>query len=456
MNADTEDKMKFTQLNLLNAIYVRKPGDHAPPDVCERDEIAHPSKLLAVMNDASPWCEDVHGWTKCVKWDHQYDCGVTCHGFHVFCENPDMFQCATTMKFHDWLNKYGHLHFIISSPILSASGGLQYTHSNNPFQPRILPLSLKAHMFLPHGAYTIGCGVTIAIALHRLGMLHAHTITNALKEYDNCVQLSPIITEYYIQSSMPQVSDYPYLYASIGNSDPELLQFLWDRHHADDDPMFCTVQRGNRVIFSDKFTLSHSPNDILLAWQQHEGVGDTVTFDVGGLLRTIMTNKVHYSWWRDNHHDMLQQLCSTYSTKLAAIHHILRRAMYLYGALNSQHKSRALHVWNDLVTYFSLNDVAGWMHKYIKKLRDPSPTTWMPLPPYELIEWLLAKDLRDVVYKALQLPTACDHIITFKDGLDKKITQRLLLMKSMFIGDTSPCWHPMEAFLMSNMHYLYV
>lgn len=425
------------ELPCINHVMVTHPYKKIPHDICPREEIASPSKLLALCQVSPDGWDPVHlhgteyqrAWVQMRVRYPSLSHKVSSLGFYGLTVNPQLF--SSVLDVHDdaraifnWLRNYGLTAVIITSPLFSYRTKYQevlYTLTNT-FPQRVAhvaPMTDLTEQMIAQNAYTIGNGLIIALAMHRIGFWSDPTFHAALSQWlhevdvpyiDITSELQPLV----VQHTIPHVCDHPYFYACMGAQKATLavIESLREKF-ALTEPFIQQHSQEYRVITSAALqALPYAPLNLLdhvtqYAIRDDDEEDATQYFvsshtDIGGLLHALFTQKGIWKRWLLTYKESL----SRYSEVAASVEEFIDRCMkrtFMLHKKGSHHgkvyTSRIRTFWRQVMEVLDPNQVRmqKWIHKYVVmeyinhalKKQNVYGAFWLPkIPVAFLIEML--------------------------------------------------------------------
>lgn len=397
------------ELPCINHVMVTHPFKRIPHDICPREEIASPSKLLALCQVRQNGWDPVtiHGeeyhraWIQMRIRYPSLSTKVSSMGFYGLASDQQMF--TSVLEVEDdkneiitWLRNYGLSPFIITCPLFSYRTKYQevlYTLTNT-FPQRVLhiaPMTDLTTQMINSNAYTIGNGLTLAIAMHRLGFWADPTFSEALAQwleeeelaYTNITpELQPLIVQHLI----PQVCDHPYFYACMGSQKASIsvIETLRSKY-ALSEPFIQQQSEEYRVLTSAALqALPYTPLHILdhvtkyaipSGDDEEDESDDLMTFtstrtDIGGLLHALFTKKGLWKRWLNTYHESLVRYSDVADSTEDFIDRTLKRTFMLYKKGSHHGKvytSRIRTFWKQVMEVLDPKQtrMQKWIHKYV-------------------------------------------------------------------------------------------
>lgn len=461
--------MVYKQLHTLNTIYVQTPldGCQPPHDVCERHEIAAPAKIRKIIETSreDDWTTNAAGTsTKYVEWEEEFANGARTIGFYVVTKHPDMFKCGFDLG-KEWLQKYGDKHFLVSCPIMEFEGATYFQRMN--------PMHVSLHidninlnkLMMSRSAFTICTGVTMVIAMCRLGFIDVDSTISLLVEYYRTHTLFASLEGYFLRqytsNTSLQIADYPYLYAAMKGGDIRLLDVLlnifkikWNEHIPEhiitSSSMIYTNVITARAPYMEACELNFL--DIRSFWNI-----DDATHDLGGFLASILTQDSMFKWWVRVGKKNIVAMVDAFQGEYDCLNQVMKR-LFFYHSTGRFCKQRIQTVWKHFAEKLGHSIVIDWFKKYLKRLRTASPWEWMPNPPHEFI-----RDMYHIctqgtcirkIHRLLAQFDHNSHLGVFKEQQDQKMTHRLCVLQQMCTNIDA--WDPIRQFLERHQEYLFL
>lgn len=430
--------MRFVQLHAINTLYVRRSdSDDIPHDVRERYEVISPKTIEALIKENKDgWSFSFCGFSKFVRNEVATDGKL---GFYVITEDTGMFDSFDIDS--EWLNNYGDKHFLITCPI-TEQNGVRYCQSIMPMCDFLVPLA-KLNTCITHGAFCIGTGITIAIALFRLGAIAEHDIVSMIEKYyashPKFAPVNGMFNKFYMAYGIPHIADYPYLYAPVGELQTTLMRIFNQKWNS----MIPQYTYSSYRIYTNVIT-AHAPHikredlrhlDMRCFWNVPD-----CEHDIGGFLSLVLTQ------------DYMMQKKWKY---VATFEDVIKR-LFFFHSTNRFCKQNIRRLWRQYIS-FQKDEVIEWFIRYLKdKHNNTYDDEWLPEPPAEFIDDLLNacvtnERMREITcVMALFKPDT--RVGMYKRDMDRKISERLCILRNAL--PTPDCWDALQAFLRNHQEFL--
>lgn len=488
--------MELKQLHCINQIYVQIPDHNVPHDVCPRVEIADPYKLMHVATDTfAEWSsvtlydsDFVYRYVHFPETHHCYDKVVNIDGFYILTTEPDIFYSIPGAAddediVYTWLLKWAHKYFMVTCPIIDGHYSVSNMNTNKIIP--IIPTEDAIHQLIVENCYTLCNGLTLLLALLRLHMLDDLLVINVLSRFfggSDDDWYAPIPQEYfniYVSNPMPQISEFPFLYACMGKqkASRQVMEYLNTQY----DFLDRTIITGNVPrwrIYYTSFTSAAFPYvdskdaDFYRMQDVIPNIDSIIplvddnyyhTIDLGGFLRNIVATKGMWKWWNRNqrHRTILTNLINAFETPLLGATFILKRLFQLYNE-SVYPPSRLRKIWKEVCfDFLDKDDMLRFMHKYMSALLmkvSNGTTVWLPQPP---VSFLLDVATRfDIFYenngvlnRILCKFNTGSHASIFKNIMRNRATSRLLLLKEV-CKNKWDAWDALKSYIKHSDHFL--
>lgn len=459
--------MRFFEGHFINRVYVSSPFDvnsagiRATSGVAwlnhgksrtlgawPRREIADPMKLLEVVNDQSPWSVFIHAsqddtsptpfFTKKQAWYQQLQTlwPKTTEGeFYILCERPELFNSMKDLlndpnaNLEDWLELWWQTPFLITTSVYTCEDlpNCLYGIVNGAHPPLRCELEIGNCLdgLLQGRCYTIGNGLTLALAMHRAkamklrSKLFAHNLFKFMERHDFRHLYQDVTSSWmglYYGHLSQQIADFPYYYVCMGPkfADQKVIFMLLPG----ESESFPHVLKGNNVALTS-YKTSMLPYIHTSVWHS---LGDTYVGipDIRGMLTAIICNRNTWRWWTNEE----WKRCLSKWISYGYLRETLQYSFDLYknGSDNGHVcHNRCVQLWYQA----SILDSA-----HFKKL----VPLLLPNSPFQF-----GKLCSEVCDKGIitQL-RSCNHIYYCK-GLNNRITIKLLALYKCFGLGTHAC-----------------
>lgn len=330
--------MRIIEANFINTIYVSCCGSHTKnnahlPPPMPRREIADPRKLLLCANN----CGSANTWGiyqnelyyKRQHWNKSLQKNNVTEGdFYVLCDSPSMFASVlSTDNVYTWLITYWQTPFLITTSIYhnditETSWGI--VNGKYPsMQCNISDATKSSLQVLIDGrCYTIGNGVTLALAMHRLcraGIIKGHQFGRDFSGQFNqfvtqadpwklfqSVGVGSVWETLHYGHPTPHISDFPLFYAYMGPMfvDPKVVDCLLE--HGQELELYSMQNGGNNTVTVTSPRSAMLPYHNTSIWNMVSSnyIGSP---DIIGVLTAICCNRRSWQWWLVDNRNMLRQ-----------------------------------------------------------------------------------------------------------------------------------------------------
>ncbi len=327
----------------INTCFIQPPsGVWTPIDVLAyREEIADPKKLLAVCQQR-PYSWDAysvenqnyHSQRTWITWRREYSMEnkkLYSNGFYVLCEYPEMFSSIfdvdpeSSEEIINWIHTWCQQTAVITSPVMmmrTPTDSIMYGIPNDvnitPFA--LIPIFDLTQQLIDQNAYTVINGLTLALAMHRLGIWHEFVFNDVMRKWLSTLDMEQPWTEVttdnsflFLQHPIPHVSEHPLHYAVTGIDKAshgvvrKLRKYIYN--HMDDPHVqfhtgtfgyFTTVAASMFPYMNQKYWKMFAK-----AWRTASDSfdeADTVTHDIGGFLMSLVRSRSQWKWFQKHHH----------------------------------------------------------------------------------------------------------------------------------------------------------
>ena len=238
--------MIFQELNRIGQTFIVDPFNYLPADLHPREEIIAPEKVTRlVATSASDW-EEHHtvGWggaeytmQRCwVSWNPEFAERISGVCYYALAESPELFWSLadvypdSAQSVYEWLTTYMRHYFVMTTPLLMYHGDtsdiIYSVNCGVATVARPVHYGGTLEQMLAANAFAIGNGLTLALAMERAGRWKSSAVYQALLR---CwedggghglgaapTHVPPAFINFYVQSALPHITNYPALYASCG------------------------------------------------------------------------------------------------------------------------------------------------------------------------------------------------------------------------------------------------
>lgn len=408
------------ELPCINNVMVSHPFKKVPVDICPREEIASPSKLLALCQlTANDWDEyDMNGTIYQRAWIQMrirypsLSKKVSSLGFYGLVQDPDMLASILSVSNDvssqlQWLREFALKPIIVTIPLISYRTKYQevlYTISNT-FPQRTIqvsPITDLTDQMLANNAYTICNGLTLALALHRLGfwadpIFHV-ALTSWFEENENIyTDITPEIQPLFVQHLIPQVCDHPFFYACMGRQKAtipviealrvklNIMEPFIQQHNATysiaTNASLQMLPYTPMNVFDHLLGVSlvsqfHNEEDQEENQQdedqedQHDESTTDTRIDLGGLMQAIVTQKGVWKRWKSTYRDTLLRFQGSAEHNDEFLDRFMKRSFMLYTKgchVGRVYTSRIRTMWRQVMDVLDPEKtrMQKWIHKYV-------------------------------------------------------------------------------------------
>lgn len=242
--------MIFQELHRIGQTFIVDPFTYLPTDLCPREEVIAPEKVTRLVDTtASDW-EDYHtvGWAggqysghytlqRCwISWNADFTERISGVCYYALAENPELFWSLndvypdSAQSVYEWIAAHAASYFLATTPLLMYHGDssdIVYC-VNCGIDTVATPIHYGATLdqMLDAKAFSIGNGITLALAMERAGRWRSSAVTQALRRFlenggghgigATATNIPPAFVNFYVQSPLSHIMHYPALYASCG------------------------------------------------------------------------------------------------------------------------------------------------------------------------------------------------------------------------------------------------
>ena len=462
--------MNFREMNLINNALLIPPNEYRYCRYCPREEIAHPLKLKAIIDNSILQWELHHydmdtfyiSWLPWYRTYKNYNEILHTSLFHILTEKPCMFtlfrniinnpqytkqnlknnySMKNNFKFelNNWLSKWWNCPFLITIPIIHHSRGAFIT--DNLYPPRRmylqdLPSQEYLNLQLTHQSYTICNGLTLFLAYHRLGLINASIAYPILKDFIelNRPHIFQDVTDtwynLYYGTAISHIADFPSIYVSFGPNFAHIN--ILNLFEADYDYQFAQTIIPTSVVYTSPliamFPYFNSTNwNYFQTQDQWLNIinidydnGDILYPDICGFIHAMLTTKTSWKYWKENYEEILNNLALCYVSTEKLIEDLIQTCCYYYNYGSPYHnkslKKKLRVMWNNIILTLDTTQtiVPLIFNRYILKHQmcerlihiGRAGALWMNELPYNLL-----KDIFDIYKTRLNIFTSLNYVI---------------------------------------------
>jgi hypothetical protein len=455
------------------------------------------------MDDDGPWLiTDWYGekyMYKYISYPEQVSQakhGVVADGFWVFTTTPGIFMQKCAHDVYSWLHTWGDAYFCITTPVFHKEGTSQFFSVVHKHHCKPLIINQREDILqqlISESCYAICNGMTLAIALHRLGVVTKQQICHDVSMYFDDIgtevwyrHLPEEYNSLYIRSTMPHIADFPHIYACMGaqKASTELMNILFYKYDMLQEQSIVTGISPNRCIYYTSRTASALPYvsqrlrhvfDIeKLVCKDLTSVitnDDTSLHapDLFGILSNVVASRGMTKWWRKGAgRRIIESVIELLDSKTVALTFILKRLFYLYDQ-NNFPKSRIRSIWNGILCMrdvYSKEDIHTWLQKYliVRDIKNTSGTkSWFPYPPVAFMWDIVNIAHIDIFHRQHSRSMSLVEIMkrfndndvaTFLSVVQLKIRGRMTTMKA-WCGHNASAWHVLRNYFEGHPQSLY-
>lgn len=434
----------------INTCFVQPPTDAwTPIDILPyREEIAEPNKLLAVCQQPAyswdPYTLENQNYTTnrtWITWRKEYkmqNTKLNSNGFYVLCEHPEMFSSILDVDPEDpeamreWLDTWCQQIAVISAPLMmmrtptdSIFYGIPNDVNVTPFL--IIPIFDLTQQFIDQNAYTIINGLTIALAMHRIGVWHECVFYDVIRSWLSSLDMEQPWSEVtndnsflYLQHPIPHVSEHPLHYAVMGKEKAaygivrKLRKYIYP-HIDDPHVQFHTASFGYyTTVAASMFPYLDQKywKMFVKPWKnaaEEFDEEDHVFHDKGGFFMSIVRSRRQWKWFKKNHHKYM----FLWGSSADDTETILRRLFTMISNVSAYRtcSSRIRNIWKLLLVYTPPQYIT---HAVIRILISSAVKAWIVNENTWCAEVPIAfmKDLR--AYHRYDLTQKRTHYIVYR------------------------------------------
>jgi hypothetical protein len=340
--------------------------------------------------------------------------------FYILCENPYML--SSIVEAHDmlaWLEQWWQTPLLVTTSIYTVESW-RYGLVNGLYPHTRYDLKkFKEFKGLVNGrCYSIGNGLTLALAMHRVGMFRGREFTESLfkflqqHDFDNLYQqvLTPWVSLYYGHPTQ-HVADFPWYYVCSGPqfADPSVLYMMLPAQTEG----FPQIVRGNHIAMTS-YRSAMLPYIAPNIWINIGNiyVGEP---DIYGYMTAIFCSRRVWKWWLQK-----QQQAFKRWLHFGFLPNIMISTFLLYnkGSDNGNVTySRIAAVWKQLLGLTDISDITTCVTRFIDHV------------PYRFMK--LLHDEHMMTTELLSLQRANNHVF-YKKTYEPMVLSRLCSIYEIF------------------------
>lgn len=386
----------------INTVMVTHPFKRIPYDICPRDEIAAPYKLLAVAQTRPHSWDDIEindftyqrTWIQMRTTYPSLSLKIKSLGFYCATRDPSMFTSMldvddTHESILEWLRMYAKMPAIMTTPLMSYRTKYQEIiyYITNTFPQRIFVTGEHTDLteqMIEHNAYTICNGLTLAIGMQRLGFWTSEPFQAAFCEWledqeSIYTDITPDIVDLVVQHPIPQICDHPYYYAVMGRSKAHIdvikcLHNSYEIYEPFTQQQDVTTQViTNATIQMMPYTPLHIfdyvTKNAVKDEDDDEPGESTFKVDLGGLMAALFTQKPMWNRWLKTYKETLLLLRDQSDTAEHFVYQCVRRSFVFYNKgshVGRVYTSRIRKFWSHIIEV--IDQDGAYMLKCTQKL----------------------------------------------------------------------------------------
>jgi len=378
--------MNYNEIHLINTILINLPGQIPDYRYCPREEIAHPIKLQYITeNSPTYWNKYIHSnntfFVSWIPWYRKYtfyDEVIYTSVFHVLTEKPALFSLfqdtissinmkdktkdrESIEKLSQWLKDWWNEAFLITVPIMHSTRGSFICNSNYPYNN----FSLEEYCpddylqcLLDNQAYTVGNGLILLLAYHRLKIIPARILqpilTEFLKDHEYYIyqNVNDAWHTLYYGTRIVHIADFSAFYICMGpdfaheniiNLFASYFDFNFPINNIYPNIIFYTTPYSagfpyfNTVLWEQFRKI----DDDWLSNIDYDESRDIVKPDIYGLIHGLLSTKTSWKYWLNNSTDILYSIAIVYTSMDKLFEDILQICSYYY-TYGSHYHTRSL------------------------------------------------------------------------------------------------------------------
>jgi hypothetical protein len=417
-------------------------------------------------------------------------------GFYVATTNTDIFstfiphviQCAGDENItYDLLNQYADEYCLITCPIIDD----QFSVTNNNANKNVIIGSADVFaQLIDKNCYVICNGLTLFIALLRLRIIDDTIAMCVLVRFfhergKNWYPPFPAAYyDLYVQHRMPQVSEYPFIYACMGKHkvSKNIIDYIVNMYDSEISNSNTLTEINYQHAYYTSMGLAALPFISAIDAEYYKitpltntGHEAATIFDVGGLLRNVVATRGMWRWWRANHEVVLYNISQKYHSTTNIFYSLMFKRLFQLYNEGTCVRSRVRQIWidvlrSDVIPWF---DPSMWIYGYLKALHfkqvnAPTSMAWLPEPPVAFFKDVLMNPAYNIdIYRTIDASTgmsihrmleqfhgAQTTMQTFARVLSTNILKRMTALKHMCSRGHNT-WHAMQMFIQEHPTYLY-
>jgi len=365
------EKMRYTELSILNHVMLMRPEHVMHGALCPREEVAKPSKILR----RHTWCDFNDMFKSALVGSPESSCFLLAPESSLNMWSTIFDIPVSSASIGAWLDENRSKNFIVTYPIINQS--YSYTHR----YPYIVRLSEgRIQTLLVHKSYTICNGLTLALAMHRLGAWPGRVMKQALRAMQHELHVyDPIDMCWmpYYADHILQICDFPAHYALCGGADLGVIAFLIG------DRLSQLQQhiQGGRIKYTTYAATAFSSG--VMNWELYKmltrGVswparsqlhthGDTSEPDWAGFARACVGSRGFWRAWQQNasfRTNVLVKLNGCSSSQKSVLNLVFPALFVLHE--QGFHRARVRGLWKACIVFFGCETCVPWLRAYITR-----------------------------------------------------------------------------------------
>jgi len=356
--------VEYIESNVINQYYIYNDNTNRHYKI----EYADPNKLYKVhLNYKNNWKtiiknSFIYYYLK-IPWEHN-----KALYFYILTDNIKLFETLPINNFKDWLNENHNETFLITGLVYNIED-IKIIYRNNYLDDLIHPVQLdnleevtEISRIIKFNCYSIGSGLTLLLAYHRLGLIKSRILYSPLKEWyivykrDNLYfKINDNWSQLYYKNVPTMIADFPFYYLCFGPNfaSNRIRRIFFSKQ---DQSLIQYAKEENKLVVANALTAMYPYFDKYIFEKYKRTFSSYISsyiMDVNGYVKSIIsTNKSWIYWKKTQHANIIELLKITKNSD--DIYNLMKNILYVAFILysnKSYDKRKIRELWNIFVDY---------------------------------------------------------------------------------------------------------
>jgi len=370
--------VEYIESNVINQYYIYNDNTNRNYKI----EYADPNKLYKVhlMSSKNEW---KFIYLNMFRYNYYYlkipweqDSSLY---FYILTDNEELFRnIPASCNFKEWLDIYHNETFLITSLVYQING-IKIIYSINYAYDRIHVVELdpsleeqyEIYRILRNNCYTIGSGLILLLAYHRIGKVKTRNLYSVLKQWyinykrNECYFiLKNRWSELYYKNVATMIADFPFYYLCFGPNfgSSKIRNIFFSKH---DQQLLQYAKEENKLVVANALTAMYPyfNKEIFNNYKRFiPSYVNSYIIDINGYIQSIISTTKSWTYWKKNSERELNEIFKLTNDRSGLIENLLNIAFILYSN-RSYDKRKIRELWNILMLHLDCSYICNLLTK---------------------------------------------------------------------------------------------